>query len=265
MAQRGSMDQRAAKTTLESLVGESPMRNRLQFTTYIAAIIACYPAEVAKPASNGKPLSHVLWCATNPSQVEWLLNGQRYRHAIASPMERELLASGTTSNESFHAEMRKWFDGMPTIYGPTLELKLSILALAKLWAHNAALYRPTAVQLQQKLVLHRVVAACRLWTDEAWTSWCRDHMSADGHKLTMCMPELALKRQAQKRRVSDHKQAKTAAAVVVHRRPAAADAPTPCVSSTKRMKRTAFTLRRAKHLVRKARGTSKKKPACAAA
>ena len=90
--------------------------------------------------------------------------------SLFSKAENILLPVGTTSNESLHAEINGWFRQTQNLHPATLKLKLSILTLSKLLAHNSALYSPTARQMLSSHVLARRIG-CGLWAPEECVAW----------------------------------------------------------------------------------------------
>ena len=66
-----------------------------------------------------------------------------------------------------HAEINRWFRNQPALYVTTLELQLEAANLAKLIAHNSALYRPQLRQLDQATVLRFGALAVNI-TKEGW-------------------------------------------------------------------------------------------------
>ena len=118
---------------------------------------------------SGKTIADLLHQAAAGDRAEWLFNNLRMRH-LFSKAENILLPVGTTSNESLHAEINGWFRQTQNLHPATLKLKLSILTLSKLLAHNSALYSPTARQMLSSHVLARRIG-CGLWAPEEWVAW----------------------------------------------------------------------------------------------
>ena len=136
-----------------------PFRDRLEFIECIAALVALFPEDCGMKAPGpNTPVKHILLAATHPSRTEWYFNNMRMLHSRGIK-HMSMLAVGTTSNEALHREMNNWFRQTQTMHQPTLRLKLRIMTIAKLKGHNAALYGPTVRQLNQQVVLSRVV--CR--------------------------------------------------------------------------------------------------------
>ena len=86
---------------------------------------------------------------------------------------RELLPSGTASNEALHAEINNWFRQIQSLRHSTLKSKLDIMCLAKLLPHNVSLYSPTCRQMPEGIVLARVLSK-PVWTQEQWHEWSKE-------------------------------------------------------------------------------------------
>jgi hypothetical protein len=112
-----------------------------------------------------------LWAAAAPDRIEWYVNNIRQRLRM-QPGRRQLLPSGTASNEALHAEMNRWFRQTQQIHPATLKLKLRCCGLGKLIAHNSAMYSPTLRQISPAVALARVASA-PWWTKSEWIRWCR--------------------------------------------------------------------------------------------
>ena len=82
-------------------------------------------------------------------------------------------ASPHASNERLHTEINGWFRQTQNLHPATLKLKLNILALSKLLAHNSALHSPTARQMLSSHGLARRIG-CGLWAPEEWVAWAED-------------------------------------------------------------------------------------------
>ena len=150
---------------------DEPWCTRLDFFEALAALSSLHSAEVQRKVTGAnKPLYRLLWNAAAPHRIEWLWNVMWMR-ARMTAAELDLLPSGTTSNESSHAEINNWFRQTQQIHQATLRLKLQILQLAKLLPHNAAAYHPTVRQATAGYVLARV-AMRTVWHSEQWTEWC---------------------------------------------------------------------------------------------
>ena len=71
------------------------------------------------------------------------------------------------------AELNNWFRQIQSLHKATLSLKLRIIILSKLVAHNAALYAPTARQMPSTHVLARKLGQ-PLFTAKQWRVWTQD-------------------------------------------------------------------------------------------
>ena len=165
----GSMAQTKARKILESLDAVTYWPTRTCFIETLAAISAVYRAEVTKKSDEGKPLTDLLWNATKPDRLGWLFKNLRVRSRL-SKAENLLLPTGTTSNESLHAEINNWFRQTQSLHKSTLSLKLKILVFSKLIAHNTSLYSPGARQMSSSHVLARRIGT-GLWTMDDWKGW----------------------------------------------------------------------------------------------
>ena len=90
---------------------------------------------------------------------------------ILTPLERGLLPSGTSSNESLHAEINSWTKSIRPLHQSTLRLKLEIMQFGKVLAHHVASCFPTVQQTSEAVLLARAVAT-DVWTDATWQNCC---------------------------------------------------------------------------------------------
>ena len=154
----GSMGATRAKCILDNLHPDSPSFCRITFIEALAALCATYPHEVSrKVTGSNKELRKVLWAATAPDRLEWLMNNLRVRHDLTT-LERGLLPSGTSSNESLHAEINSWTKSIHSLHQSTLRLKLEIMQFGKVLAHHVASCFPTVQQTSEAVLLARAVA-----------------------------------------------------------------------------------------------------------
>ncbi|CAJ1423131.1 unnamed protein product, partial [Effrenium voratum] len=114
-------------------------------------------------------IGKLLFNLTAADRAEWLFNNLRFRHFLPRNVQM-LMPSGTTSNEALHAELNSWFRQVQQLHRSTLQLKLRVLFLGKLLAHNMALYHPTARQMPSAHVLARRLGQS-LWTKDEWSEW----------------------------------------------------------------------------------------------
>ena len=172
---------------------------------------------------QGKHLYTLIWNAAAPAKVAWYFNNIRARRSLPR-RQLSLLPTGTTSNESLHREINRWFDNVKAMHLATLRLKLRVLSLMKLLTHNAALYAPTLRQCRPQTVLVRTTAR-PLFEVPAWARFCRE-LTQEGLVRKATLP-LA----ADRARMTD----------AVRKRPAAQEQKG---AQKKRMKRTPFSLKR---------------------
>ncbi len=104
------------------------------------------------------------------------------------------MAIGTTANEQLHQELNNIFDNVHEIHRPVLEVKLRILLLYKLLPHTRAMFRSASRQVSQQLLLSRMVADLRPWTNVSWGAWC-ESLVHDGFVSCANLP-LARQRRA---------------------------------------------------------------------
>ena len=229
----GDISKTLAKRLIDKIDPETPWMTRIDFMEAIAALLSLYADEVNQKTPSGKSLRHVLVNIAMPVKIEWLLNDTRFRHTC-NRKDLALLPSGTTANESLHAEANTWFHETQNLYKPQLELKLQMFRLAKLVSHNSAMFRPLHRQTVQKDVLHRTLGTMRIWSDVQWTRWCNTLKSETGVVKKSLLP-LALIRKRFAQLVKNHKktQKKTL------KRPASSSS-----VSQQVVRRTAFTIRR---------------------
>lgn len=175
-----------AQTIYNRINGDCPFYTRVEYIECLAALVAMFPDEVNKaiPGPN-KPVYKLLWNAAAVDRVEWMFNNMRVRHTI--PLcEYQLLSSGTASNEALHAEVNRWFKETQMMHQTTLKLKLYILTLGKLIAHNSAMYMPTTRQFPSSTVLSRAVCGS-IWTNCSWRKHCSS-LVKNGHVTKASLP-----------------------------------------------------------------------------
>ena len=167
----GGMTPQRAASVLNHLEDEKPWYCRLDYIRALAAIAAAFPREMArKTYVLGRSIGHILWCAAAPEKVSWLFNAIIVRRSLPKTW-MSLLPAGTSSNESFHAELNRWWRNSPEQFPTTLQLHLMVGHLGKLLAHNSALYSPTLRQVPHDQVLALAVR-CVSFGEQGWRSWC---------------------------------------------------------------------------------------------
>ena len=144
-----------ARAVLERMDGEAPWVTPFDFIEAVAALSAVFQSELHRRTHvAGVQLKKLLWNATAPHRLQWYFNNLRFRHSLL-PSKLSLLGSGTSRNEALHAEVNRWFRNQPEVFASTVELQLRVSTLAKLQAHNCALYSRTLRQLAPAEVLFR--------------------------------------------------------------------------------------------------------------
>ena len=191
----GSMGATRAKRILDNLHPDSPLFCRITFIEALAALCATYPHEVSrKVTGSNKEIRKVLWAATAPDRLEWLMNNLRVRHGL-TPLERGLLPSGASSNESLHAEINSWTKSIRSLHQSTLRMKSEIMQFGKMLTHHVASCFPTVQQTSESILLARAVG------EEVWTE-------ADGRKCcssAKAVLPLHKSRQEEAKKVKDWK------------------------------------------------------------
>ena len=250
----GSMGKHRAAAVLNSLEDGYPWYHRKDYIEAMAALSSVYASEMTrKTYMQSRTLAQILHAYLAPEKLEWLWNGARMRHSMPSAMV-SLLGSGTSPNEALHAEINRWFRNQPEVFPSTLALQLEVGRLAKLLAHNAALYRPTLRQMSHDVVLAAAAAHLRL-DATAWEEWNSDVKGARAARpLTWKRKAL----QARIRAAGLQKRVREEVTHVVHaaprrritcKRPAASSARDIVAvvkrpSANRTVKRTPFTLKR---------------------
>jgi len=244
----GGMSPQRASSVLNHLEDDKPWSCRLDYIRALAAIAAAFPQEMAKKTYVlGRSVGHILWCAAAPEKVAWLFNALIVRRSLPNTW-MTLLPSGTTSNESLHAELNRWWRNSPEQFPTTLELHLRVGHLGKLLAHNSALYSPTLRQVPHDQVLALAVRGVS-FGEEGWRSWCEAGARAE-------VPLFSEREELSARLSEQPKAPKTKDFYKVMKKPAAASAlkrPAAHVEVTKvkvakvqvkKLRRTAFSLKR---------------------
>jgi len=104
-----SMSVHRASRIIDSIDDSKPFTTRVEFIECLAATVALHPLEARKVAKGAnRPLFKILHSAAAWQRLEWYFNNIRTRYLISSS-RLSLLPTGTTSNESLHAEINGWF------------------------------------------------------------------------------------------------------------------------------------------------------------
>ena len=163
---------------MNQLEDDKPWYCKLDYIRALVAIAAVFPQEMSrKTHAQGKKLGYNLWCAAAPQKLAWQWNALSVRRTLPSSW-MTVLPAGTTSNESLHAELNRWWRNSPEQFPTTLHLYLAIGHLGKLLAHNAALYSPTVRQVSHDQVLALAVRGV-VFLDAEWKAWCEEGIVAE--------------------------------------------------------------------------------------
>lgn len=229
---RGDLSDTQSRKMLTACLSdaEQPWLTRLDFIKFLAAVSSCFPEEMRRKTAAGSTLRASFAYAAAPTRCEWYFNTQRFHHSL-SRASLEKFPSGTASNESLHAELNRWFRPVTGIHRQTLRIRLRIFQLAKMLAHNRALYRPTTAQWDQQTVLARSIASFRGWSDAEWRALVRTLDPLGSHRALMCDDRARLRTWSPPR------------APRVLKRPARAALPIP-QRTTRNDRRPVFRLRR---------------------
>ena len=253
---RGGMAPGRAANVINSMDDEKPWRSIQEYLEAVAAMVAAFPGEMArKTYMQGRSIRSVLWCATATERVQWLFNGIRVRHNMPVSMVA-LLGSGTAPNESLHHEVNTWYRNQPEVFPVTLSLELRVARLAKLVAHNAALYRPTLRQMGQADVLLVALQGITV-AGPSWGAWCAEQLREDRRRAPAALPMSLARKELQRRiaAVAKPKEVRKPVYSVVRRPAGVLKKPAAVISRrtgpvrVKALKRTPFTLKR-EHLPR---------------
>ncbi|CAJ1456297.1 unnamed protein product, partial [Effrenium voratum] len=166
----GSMSLHRAKNVISTADALTVWPTRVQFVEAVAALAREHSKDLPRKLEGTKlTIGKLLFNLTAADRAEWLFNNLRFRHFLPRNVQM-LMPSGTTSNEALHAELNSWFRQVQQLHRSTLQLKLRVLFLGKLLAHNMALYHPTARQMPSAHVLARRLGQS-LWTKDEWSEW----------------------------------------------------------------------------------------------
>ena len=200
--------------------------------------MATHPEEVSRPSGTGKgTVRDVIRNSCACDRVEWMLNLTRFMHVL-SREDRILMPMGTTTNESLHAEMDSVFRRVQSLHLSSLECRLSVFQMGRLFSHNAALYRPTIRQMRAGAVRVRAAGCTTLFCATVWDQWLKSPPQA-GNAYQRALGE--------RKRMRDWRatnEPQKHARVVVLRRPAAAEALVVPAQPAADRRRTVFRLRR---------------------
>ena len=155
---------------LKQLDPDVPFQDRLQFCEALAAIAVFHYEDMDRKGHKGRPVRKLLAAALEPSKCAWYFNNRAHRGSVQFG-NSALLASGTTSNEALHNELKQAFRQTTRMHQATLATKLAVINLGKLIVHVVAYLRHTTRQMKPGLVKARVLAK-EVFSEEAWLQLC---------------------------------------------------------------------------------------------
>ena len=206
-----TMRDEEARRIIDSLDYDKPWYLRIEWIRALAALANVYRQDMQRmcPGPNRR-IGQLLLSAAAPERCEWYFNNIRVRHNMHVG-KLTLFPVGTTSNESLHFEVNRWFKETQKLHKATLELKLDILSLGKLLSHNRALYHAGMRQMSHGEVLARSTRQV-LWSEQEWKAWCDELDNAGKVKRKADLPVQEARRW-QKARVQDAALKKPASAL----------------------------------------------------
>ena len=155
---------------LQQLDPDVPFQNRLQFCEALAAIAVVHHEDMDRKGHKGRPVRKLLAAVLEPSKCAWYFNNCAHRCSVQLS-NSALLASGTTSNEALHNELKQAFRQTTRMHQATLATKLAVINLGKLIVHVVAYLRHTTRQMKPGLIKARVLAK-EAFSEEAWLQIC---------------------------------------------------------------------------------------------
>ena len=126
----------------QQLDPDVPFQNRFQFCEALAAIAVVHHEDMDRKGHKGRPVRKLLAATLEPSKCAWYFNSCAHRCSIQFS-NRALLASGTTSNEALHNELKQAFRQTARMHQATLATKLAVIntrQLSKNWSTSAKCY-----------------------------------------------------------------------------------------------------------------------------
>ena len=172
-----SMQEHEAKDVLDNLDLDEPFLCRIDFIRCIAALCSRHATEVRRKAPGpNKEIYKILWSACAPDRLEWLMNNIRSRRTMSTPY-LQMLPTGTSGNESLHAEINSWSRSTNALHRSTLALRLRYYHYIKLLMHHLATKHPMSHIVTAQMLLGRSLHQS-IWTDEEWAAWCIEQKQA---------------------------------------------------------------------------------------
>ena len=172
-----SMPDHEADDILDNVAADVPFRSRLEFIQCIAALCSRYAREVRRKAPGpNKEIYRILWSACAPDRIEWLMNNIRSRRTMSRDY-LQMLPTGTSGNESLHAEINSWSRSTNALHRSTLALRLRYYSYIQLLTHHLAVKYPLSHVVTAQMLLGRSLHQS-IWTEDEWTAWCTEQKHA---------------------------------------------------------------------------------------
>ena len=160
-----------ARATLESIALGIPWTSPEEATLALASFSVWFQSELRRtPPGDDVRLVTSLYRLASPTNLQWLFNNSRLLRQI-TPLVREFVPVGTTSNEAVHAEFNKVFANQPESFASTVAMQARCVVLAKGLAHSTALLRPLLRQNRSADILSRALDFLDI-TEIEWRDWC---------------------------------------------------------------------------------------------
>ena len=169
------------KRAMELLDETGPWRCFHDYLLGLAALTTTFSTEMARRTERKrKTVLRVILGACGYSRWASYANNIHLRSNLQSDSPF-LLATGTTSNEALHNQLRNAFRQVYKVHEPVLLMKLAVFVFSKQVAWDAGRRIPSLRQLEEHPVLARVLAR-PLIDEELWLD--REHMAHDGRKVS---------------------------------------------------------------------------------
>ena len=144
-----------ADDVLNNLVSDVLFGSRLEFIQCIAALCSRYAREIRRktPRPN-KEISRILWSASAPDRIEWLMNNIRSRRI----MPRDylyMIPIGASGNENLLSEINSWSRSTNALDRSTLALRLRYYSFIKLSIYHLAVKNPLSHVVAAQMLLGR--------------------------------------------------------------------------------------------------------------
>ena len=121
---------------------------------------------------------------------------------------------GTTTNEAFHRELNYIFDDVHMIDQATLDLKLKLVHMYKLFAVVRAMDSEMPRKCGERMTIRCALPSLEVWSGEQWKAWCAE-LRTDGGTVGKAAVPMTMERQERTRRIRVWTAAKRAAALAL--------------------------------------------------